>query len=92
MDAAYDPAGYLWIPQFLSRTVWKCTTTGSSVASFTTTAYGVPQGCTFDGEYVWVGVTGGVHPELHYLIMQFEVGGEPAVVPASLGKVKALYR
>ncbi len=89
-DVAYDPRGYLWISEVGHR-VHKCTTTGSRIASFTTDPYGHPGGAAFDGKCVWVGVTGGVHPELHYLIMQFEVGGE-AVAPASLGKVKALYR
>jgi hypothetical protein len=92
MDVAYDPAGYLWVSNDYPHFVWKCTTTGSPLASFTTDPYGRAGGCAFDGKYLWVGVTGGEHPNLHYLIMQYEVDNETAVTPASLGKVKALYR
>ncbi len=88
MDAAYDPHGYLWISEFDSRDVWQCTTNGSRIASFSTAAYGRPGGVAFDGLYLWVGVI----ERLIYLIMQYEVGYEPAVGPASLGRVKALFR
>jgi hypothetical protein len=91
-DLAYDDSGpgYLWITSSPSRAVYKCTLAGSAVASFSATAYEYLQGCGFDGEYLWVGC--GDPTQGRNYIVQFDVRSEPAVAPASLGRVKALYR
>jgi DNA-binding beta-propeller fold protein YncE len=91
-DLAYDSTGYLWIvgPYVKTKSVFKCTLKGSVLASFSVAQYGYPHGCGFDGEYVWVGASDGYNGV--YSILQFNVREEPAVAPASLGKIKALYR
>jgi len=93
-DLAYDPTGrgYLWIASGRDRAVYKCTLTGSPLASFKTPFPEPhwPQGCGFDGEYVWVG--DGDPTKGWNIVAQFDVRSEPAVAPASLGRIKALYR
>jgi len=91
-DLAYDSSGrgYLWVTSSGDRAVYKCTLTGSPVASFSAAAYEYPQGCGFDGNYLWVGC--GNPMEGRNYIVQFDVRSDPAVAPASLGRVKALYR
>jgi hypothetical protein len=89
-DLTYDNSGYLWIASAGDKAVYKCRLNGTPVASFSTVAYEYPQGCGFDGEYLWVGC--GNPAEGRNYIVQFEVRSEPAVAPASLGRVKALYR
>ena len=87
-ELAYDPAGYLWIGKWKASTVFKCTTTGSVVTSFSSEIYGSAKGCGFDGTYLWLGITSGSE----HRVLQLDVGSEPAVGPASLGRVKALFR
>lgn len=92
VDAAYDESGYLWIAHAstAARLVYKCTTEGSVLASFSAGEYGAPSGCGFDGEYVWVGVA---DTNLgRYTILRYAVREEPGIAPASAGRVKALYR
>ncbi len=84
-DLAYDASGFLWIVDS-SGLVRKCTLTGSSIDSFSVSAYGYPSGCGYDGTYVWVGINAPLHS-----ILQFEVAGSP-VAPASLGRIKSLFR
>jgi len=88
-DCAYDAGGFMWITEPSARLVRKCTLTGSAVDSFSVAAYGYPGGCGFDGTYVWIGIGYPLHR-----IMQFEVSGgsDSSVAPASLGKVKAVFR
>jgi sugar lactone lactonase YvrE len=91
-DLAYDKAGYLWIacPHVNYKMVCKCTLSGSVLASFSMMSYGYPHGCAFDGEYVWVGTSdlgNGI-----YTILRVNVLEHPSALPASIGKVKALFR
>jgi hypothetical protein len=91
-DLAYDESGYLWIgyPHVNYKLVCKCTLQGAVLASFSTMRYGYPHGCAFDGEYVWVGTSdleNGI-----YSILRFNVQEHPTVTPASLGRVKGLFR
>jgi hypothetical protein len=91
-DIAYDDSGYLWItgPNVAVKSVFRCTLTGSPIASFSVAQYGHPGGCAYDGEYLWLGVYEITIP--FHAIMRFSLREEPAVEPASLGRVKALYR
>ncbi|MEE9457436.1 MAG: hypothetical protein V3W11_09840 [bacterium] len=94
-DLAYDPDGYLWIVNLYATTVAEvkmCTTKGSVLASFSTKRQGIPYGCGYDaeGSYVWVSVYK-KSTDL-WSVARYDVAGEPAVEPASIGKVKALYR
>jgi hypothetical protein len=91
-DLAYDAGGYLWItyPHVNYKLVCKCTLQGSVLASFSTMRYGTPHGCAFDGEYVWIG-TSDVENGI-YSIIRFNVQEHPSAEPASVGKVKALFR
>ncbi len=91
-DLAYDESGYLWVgcPVTDIKAIYQCTLTGSPVASFSVMKYGRPGGCAFDGEYVWVSI---YDPGVgFYAVMQYSVREEPAVAPASLGRIKTLYR
>ena len=86
-DVAYDASGHLWFADFTSAgIVWKSTLTGSVVDSFSVSSYGYAAGCGFDGTYVWVGINAPLHS-----ILQFTTIGS-GVTPASLGRLKALYR
>jgi hypothetical protein len=91
-DLAYDEEGYLWVAGSATadKHVYKCTTTGSVLASFSAKKWGNPYGCGYDGEYLWVG--GSDWERGRYTIVQFNVHEYPAVVPASVGRVKALFR
>jgi DNA-binding beta-propeller fold protein YncE len=77
---------YLWAAQsFFSRNVYKITTTGSIVDSFTIvppTTY--PYGVAWDGNYLWT-----TNFNNRWIYKWRDVTG---VTPASLGRVKALYR
>lgn len=84
-DVAYDPTGYLWIVDS-TRIVRRCTLTGSTVDSFSISAYGYGAGCGYGGNYVWIGINAPLHS-----ILQFTTGS-PAVTPTSLGKVKTLFK
>jgi sugar lactone lactonase YvrE len=92
---AYDPDGYLWInyANYPTTTVVnKCTLKGSVIASFSTMKQGSPAGCAYDaeGSYVWVSVY--KRSTEIWSVARYDVGGEPAVEPASIGRLKALYR
>jgi hypothetical protein len=89
-DVAYDPRGYLWITAPHAGLVLQCTTTGSAIDSFWTTSYGDPSGCGCDGTYVYVGVSTS-YPRSTHNVLKFETSGV-GIAPASLGKVKALFR
>jgi hypothetical protein len=87
-DLAYG-GGYLWIAQYPNRIDMADSATGSTIASFLTDI-NYPVGVGYDptGPYLWVGF-GGVEPE-HY-IRVYELAGA-GIAPASLGRVKAVYR
>jgi hypothetical protein len=90
-DLAYDWRGgdHLWVvdrPATGRRIVKKVNTSGSTVASFDVAGYGDPGGCCFDGTYVWIGFVSPVNRVLRF------TAGETAVAPASLGRVKALFK
>jgi hypothetical protein len=92
-DVDYDPAGsgHLWIASGADRAVYKCTLTGSPLASFKTVFPEPhwPQGCGFAGDYLWVG--DGDPTKGWNIVVQYDIRSEPAVAPASLGRIKALY-
>ena len=75
--------GYLWNPSRVSSVVYKTTTAGSVVDSFTGPATW-SFGSTWDGAYFWTTnqANGWV----------YKMQDVQDVAPASLGKVKALYR
>jgi len=88
---AYDPAfagNYLIVGSHNpSHRLYKLTTAGSVVAS-TAAPANFPWGATFDGTYLWVTTTTGTD-------RIWKLGAGPVwtdVQPASLGRVKALYR
>jgi hypothetical protein len=81
----YDAAGYLWMTGNDNR-IRKCTLTGSTLNYMASPAQGAT-GCGYDGTYVWVGTTW--NPDY---IWQLETVGGSAAVPASLGRVRALFR
>jgi len=86
-DVAYDGRGYLWIGDGHNYLVWQCTLTGSLISSFSVSAYGFAAGIAYYNKAVWVGINQPLHS-----VLKFEVDPEYAVAPASLGKVKALFR
>lgn len=61
---------------------YKARPNGSVVASFET--YGSPFDCTYENKRLWVSVASTVYC--------FDVSNAPAVVPASVGRIKALFR
>jgi len=75
----------LWCPDSTDDLVYSFTTAGSVVASFKAPG-GSTYGCTFDGKYLWVTDIG--TPRYAY---QIDVS-YTSVAPASLGRVKALFR
>lgn len=77
---------YLWTAEYHQPDLHRLTTAGSVVASYLFPA-GEPWGLGFDGEYLWVTSAGS--PGYVY---KADFGGYPAVAPASIGRVKALYR
>ncbi len=68
-----------------SHLIYKLTTTGSIVASAAPPA-NYPWGCCSDGKYLWISTTSG-SPRVWKLGL-----GYTAVAPASLGRVKAVFR
>ena len=59
---------------------------GSVVASFERSPFGQnTNDCTFDGEYLWI-------VSNDCMVCCCDVSNAPAVVPASVGRIKALYR
>jgi len=82
--------GYLWFADWPSSggRLYYMTTTGSVIDSFPTPGAQRPAGCTWDGTYVWY------H---HYTMAQTGWCFRAKVIfsgvaPASLGKVKALFK
>jgi hypothetical protein len=64
------------------RGFYKTRPDGSVVASFETP--GRPGDCTFENKHLWA--------EISNWIICYDVSNAPAVAPASIGKVKALFR
>jgi hypothetical protein len=88
-EVAYDPAGYLWMTDPTAVEVKKCTLTGSVLDSFSVSGHsGSPLGCTFDGLYVWVGISRSSGSR----ILQYEVESGTGIKPASFGKIKTVFR
>jgi hypothetical protein len=81
----YDAAGYLWMTGNDYR-IRKCTLAGSTLNYMASPAQG-PTGCGYDGTYVWVGTTWGQD-----YVWQLETVGGSAAAPASLGRVRAVFR
>ncbi len=77
---------YLWTAEYNQTAIYRLTTAGSLVASYLFPA-GEPRGLGFDGNYLWVTSKGGAGD-----VYRVDFGGYPAVAPASLGRVRALYR
>jgi len=77
---------YLWTAEYRQPTLYRITTAGSVVASFDFPA-GEPWGLGFDGEYMWL-------TDIAQLghVYKVDIGGYPAVAPASLGRVRAIFR
>jgi len=86
-DLGFDSRGYLWVADGLNRQIRQCDLTGSTLASFPVSAYGFPAGIAYYNKQVWVGINAPLHS-----ILKFEVDPAYAVEPASIGKVKALFR
>jgi len=85
-DLGWDGA-YLWCPNMRGY-IYRLTTTGSVVASFAPPGRR-SAGCTFDGTYLRL--SGYTDPGPWY-VYKIDIGPAPAVAPASLGRVKALFR
>lgn len=86
-DLAYDSrgSGSIW---FVSATkyVYRADKfTGALLASFDVSRYGTPYGCGFEDGVVWVSFRGPAQ------VVGF-TAGTTGVTPASLGKVKAMYK
>jgi hypothetical protein len=77
---------YLWTAEYNQPTVYRITTSGSVVSSFDFPA-GQPWGLGYDGEYMWLTSIAG-----QGYVYKVDFGGYPAVAPASLGRVRALFR
>ncbi len=82
--------GYLWLADWPAAggRLYYMTTTGSVIDSFPTPGAQRPAGCTWDGNYVWY------H---HYTMAEtgwcFRAKAIfSSVAPASLGKIKSIYR
>ena len=84
-------ADFLWFsidyyggPSFYGA--YKARPNGSVVASFRPREFGqYSYDCTFDGEYLWV-------VSDSFMVFCVDVSNAPAVLPASVGRIKALYR
>jgi len=84
-DIAWDHRNRLiWMGSFPDL-VYGYDTAGSVAASFTVPAT-YPYGLAYYGEYLWVGCDGNDY------VYRLHCPGTSAVVPASAGKVKALFR
>ncbi len=83
--------GWLWLPRDDYHPYYHAYDThGSLVASFPPiTAAHIPRGLDYYGEYLWVSSQTLSDP--HILIIHCPVR-YPAVAPASVGRIKALYR
>lgn len=87
-DIAYDwRTGLVWATWGREGVVAGCDpATGSIVASFTPPP-GFPVSFTYSGEYLWIGTSRDYHR-----VYKVHCPGDIAVAPASLGRVKALFR
>jgi hypothetical protein len=91
-EVAWDYGNeWLWLPRCtINPYYYAYDTHGSRVASFPPpTAAHIPSGLDYYGEYLWVSSRTLSDP--HILIIHCPVR-YPAVAPASLGRIKALYR
>jgi hypothetical protein len=88
-DLAYDwRNGLVWANGDSEGTVVGCDpATGSIVASFLPPPPGKPAAFAYCGQYLWIGTCGNCH-----YIYKVHCPGDIAVAPASLGRVKALFR
>ena len=84
-DAAWDGHYLVCGSGGPTQTLYRLTTAGSIVESCDAPS-SFPWACTFDGQHLWVSVTGGVD-----WIYELDAGNV-AVEPASLSAVKALFR
>ena len=85
-DLGWDGA-YLWCPDSRGY-IYRLTTTGTVVASFPPPGRRT-SGCTFDGAYLRLSSYPGSGP---WYIYKIDIGPAAAVVAASFGRVKALFR
>ncbi len=84
-DVAYDHRNRLiWIPVDYLDIIFGISTSGSIVSSFEGPATGAT-GAAYHGQYLFIGCTNGYVYRVH-------CPGPVSATPASLGKVKALYR
>ena len=74
-------ASNLWVADWSQGKIYQTTEAGSIIESIT--PVGTPYGVTWDGSYLWYTANGYVY--------QVSISHTP-VAPASLGKVKAIYR
>lgn len=91
-EVAWDYGnGWLWLPRGGIHPYYHAYDThGSMVTSFPPpTAVHIPRGLDYYGEYLWVSSRTLSDP--HILIIHCPAR-YPAVTPASLGRIKALYR
>ncbi|MGD8719018.1 MAG: hypothetical protein PVH29_09375 [Candidatus Zixiibacteriota bacterium] len=84
----WDSRGYIWVANWPSSNggIYRITTAGSVVESYSPVPAGTrPSGCAWDGTYVWYcDYTG-----KYVYQMDTEL---TSITPASVGKVKALFR
>jgi glycosidase len=84
----YVAPGYLWLCNWSgSPFIYYCTTMGSVIDSFSTPGAARPSGVTWDGNYVWYHEYSGTTGPVFRATVNFT-----NVAPASVGKVKALFR
>jgi hypothetical protein len=90
-DLAWDYANKLiWYPNYNTDRVYAITTSGSAVASWRIpTGVTAPYGIAYYGEYLYVSTAGGVPDDYIWVYHCPNVVG---IAPASIGKVKALFR
>jgi hypothetical protein len=83
----YVAPGYLWLTNWSgSPLLYYCTTAGSVIDSFSTPLVARPSGVTWDGTYVWY------HDyNAPSLCVRAKVNFS-GVAPASLGRIKSIYR
>ncbi|NIT36666.1 MAG: hypothetical protein GTN49_09225 [candidate division Zixibacteria bacterium] len=84
-DIAYDHRNrIIWVPTEYGDTIFGVSTSGSVASSFKGPADS-PTGAAYHGQYLFIGCANGYVYRVH-------CPGPPSATPASLGKVKALYR
>jgi hypothetical protein len=87
-DLAWDGI-YLWCADLGSGYVYRLTKAGSISRSFKAPG-DETYGCAFDGKYLWLSDTPGETATTFFKV-DIEYSG-PAVAPASVGRVRALFR